>query len=322
MEKKLIGIDLGGTTAKIGIISFSGKIEHQWEVATDSTDSGAHILPNLAQSIETKLAELELTKEDIHAVGIGVPGPVQKQTGYLPVAVNLGGFGGFSVSDKLEELLGIPAIVDNDANVAALGEVWMGGGNGTSDAVFVTLGTGVGGGIIVNGQVVSGFNGAGGEIGHIPVVKTGEHMYKCNCGQVGCVETVASATGFARVANTILANSKEASTLREVKKISAKSVLDHAKKGDQLALEAVDYSCRVLGETFGMISATTNPHIFIIGGGVSRAGQFLIDQIKKYYYGSVFEPATRGVEIVLAELGNDAGMLGAANLARNMATHE
>ncbi|MGL6229596.1 MAG: ROK family glucokinase [Culicoidibacterales bacterium] len=308
---KIIGIDLGGTTAKVAILTVDGQIETKWEVPTVTEDHGAQILPNLQASIEAKLAELQLAKSEIKAIGMGVPAPVQPD-GMMSMAANLGGFGGFNVAEKFSSMMELPVILDNDANVAALGEMWQGGAKGAANVVMITLGTGVGGGVIADGGIIRGFAGAGGEIGHMPVVSETDYTFTCGCGKAGCLETISSATGIVRVAKKMLQTHNAPTTLADFQPLTAKDVFDAAKNHDVLALQVVDYFAQTLAKAMGTLSVITNPEVFVIGGGVSKAGDIIIDTVAKYYYESVFAAATNGVKIELATLGNDAGVIGAA----------
>ncbi|MDP4163031.1 MAG: ROK family glucokinase, partial [Bacillota bacterium] len=192
-EKWLVGVDLGGTTTKLAFINLYGEIIHKWEIQTDNTDNGKNITINIAKAIDLKLEELDQEKSRLLGIGMGAPGPVNYATGVIYNAVNLGWHDNYPLKDMLEVETSLPAIIDNDANCAALGEMWKGAGNGAKDIVCVTLGTGVGGGVIANGDIVQGFSGAGGEIGHITSMPIGGAP--CNCGKTGCLETIASATG-------------------------------------------------------------------------------------------------------------------------------
>lgn len=311
MSRKCIGIDIGGTTVKIGLFEIDGTLLDKWEIPTRKENNGDKILSDIAASIKEKAAEKGIPLSDFEGAGMGLPGPVL-ESGYVEFCVNLG-WKTMNPQEILSELLGgMPVKSANDANVAALGELWQGGGKGYKDMVMVTLGTGVGGGIILNGKIWAGMQGVGGEIGHIHVVE-GEKE-RCNCGGYGCLEQVASATGIARVAGRLLAADEgRPSSLRNYKNISAKNVLDEAKNGDELALEAVETSCRYLGWAMAAIAMVVDPQAFLIGGGVSRAGTFLTEKIKKYY-DDLSPMATKKADIVLATLGNDAGIYGAAKL--------
>lgn len=309
MGTKCIGIDIGGTSVKLGIFETSGELLFKWEVATRSEENGKYILADVADSILKTLEEKGIPMADVVGAGMGVPGPVMPD-GSVEVCVNLG-WRNMNPSRELSGLLhGIPVKGGNDANVAALGEMWQGGGKGYQDIVMVTLGTGVGGGVIIGQKIIAGNHGLSGEIGHIHV--RDEETEHCNCGGVGCLEQIASATGIAREARRKMAASDIPSAMREFgDQITAKDVLDSAKAGDALANEVMEVVGRYLGLALAQVSLIVDPEVFVIGGGVSRAGQFLIDRIYKYY--DQFSAISRNkAGIVLATLGNDAGIYGAA----------
>ena len=303
------GVDVGGTTVKLGFFDEEGNLLEKWEIPTRTQDNGQNILPDVAASILDKMKEREVSREEIVGVGIGAPGPIDAK-GTVYVAVNLG-WGTFSLKNELQSLLNLPVEAGNDANVAALGEMWKGGGQGYSNVVAVTLGTGVGGGIIVDGKVVAGFDGAGGEIGHITV--NAHEKEQCNCGQYGCLEQYASATGIVRVAQRTLAATDEQTVLRKFTKLSAKNVLDAFKEGDKVACDVMAQVGEMLGGTLAMFACVTDPEAIVIGGGVSKAGQPLIDCIQKYYEKYAFT-ACKKTPIILATLGNDAGIYGSARM--------
>lgn len=309
MKEYCFGVDLGGTTVKIGLFGTAGNLVESYEIPTRKEDNGSRILPDIAASLLAKLEELGIDKNEVQGIGIGVPGPVL-DNGIVNKCANLG-WGMFNVADELGELTGFAVRVGNDANVAALGEYWKGSASGCDSMVMVTLGTGVGGGIILKGKPINGFNGAGGEIGHMPVVYEEEET--CGCGKKGCLEQVASATGIVRTAKKLLAESSMASKLRELPEITAKDIFDLAKDGDELSVMAVDRLGFYLGTALAHVSAVVDPEVYVIGGGVSKAGNFLIDAITEHYYKKAFH-ASRNAKIVLASLGNDAGMYGAAKL--------
>lgn len=312
MGMKCIGIDVGGTTVKVGLFETDGTLLDKWEVKSRKEEDGKYILPDVAASIREKLAGLGLDlKKDIVGAGLGVPGPVMPD-GSVEVCVNLG-WHHVNPQKELSGLLdGIPVKSGNDANVAALGEMWQGGGKGCHDIVMVTLGTGVGGGVVHDQKIVAGRHGLGGEIGHIHI-REGEKE-TCNCGGHGCLEQVASATGIAREARRKMAAKPDASLMRAYgDAITAKNVLDAAKAGDALALEVMDTVCYYLGWALATISMTVDPEIFVIGGGVSKAGTFLTDWIDRYYRELTPISENKG-EVRLATLGNDAGIYGAARL--------
>lgn len=309
MSRRIFGVDLGGTTVKLGLFDPEGNVLEKWEIVTRKEDSGKMILPDIADTIKAKMQEKSIAKEDVIGVGIGVPGPVDSD-GVIYKAANLG-WGVFSIKEELTGLLdGIRVEAGNDANVAALGEMWRGGGQGYNNMVAVTLGTGVGGGIIVDGRILTGAKGAGGEIGHILVE---EHETEvCGCGKTGCLEQYASATGVVRLANRRLAKDDKASVLRD-KNISAKDVWDAVKAGDELAVEVAKQFGEYLGKGLAAVACVVNPDIFVIGGGVSKAGDVLMDYMVEPYKKYVFH-GSRETKFALATLGNDAGIYGAAKL--------
>lgn len=308
MAKTIFGVDLGGTTVKLGYFDMDGNVLDKWEIPTRKEDNGSLILPDIAKAILDKMEEKGLEKEDVVGVGIGVPGPVNDD-GVIFMAANLG-WGIMNINEELSKLTGLPVKAGNDANVAALGEMWKGGGQGHKNLVAVTLGTGVGGGIIVNGQLLAGATGAGGEIGHIHVEDAETDV--CGCGNKGCLEQYSSATGVVRLANRALAASDKDSVLRNGE-VSAKTVFDAVKAGDALAIEIAEKFGEYLGKGLASIAGVVNPEIFVIGGGVSKAGPVLLDYIKKYYTPYVFH-GSRDALFALATLGNDAGIYGAAKL--------
>lgn len=308
MKKYCFGIDVGGTTIKCGLFSIEGDVLDKWEIVTRTEDGGVNILPDVAHSVLAKIAEKGISKEEVAGVGIGVPGPVKKN-GTVEAAVNLH-WGFKDIVKEVSDIVGLPVKAGNDANVAALGELWRGGGIGRNSLIMVTLGTGVGGGIIIDGQIVAGAHGAGGEIGHAP---TGAKVEKpCNCGKYGCLEQVASATGIANLARAELAvnNTK---TLLDPNHVNAKTVFDAYKKNDKVASVVVDRFAGYLGRALAQFAVVADPEVIVIGGGVSKAGSVLTECITKYYKEEAFK-SCKDTPIVLAELGNDAGIYGAARL--------
>ncbi len=303
------GVDVGGTTVKLGFFDEEGNLLEKWEIPTRTQDNGQNILPDVAASILDKMKEREVSREEIVGVGIGAPGPIDAK-GTVYVAVNLG-WGTFSLKNELQSLLNLPVEAGNDANVAALGEMWKGGGQGYSNVVAVTLGTGVGGGIIVDGKILSGATGAGGEIGHIHVMD-GE-TEACNCGNYGCLEQYTSATGIVRLAKRRLAEDDKPSVLRESGNISAKTVFDAVKADDEVAKEIAEEFGKYLGHAMANLAAVADPSAIVIGGGVSKAGEVLLQYVEKNFKEKAFF-ANKDTEFVLATLGNDAGICGAAKL--------
>ena len=312
MKEYAFGIDLGGTTAKIGLFTTSGALLEKWEVPTDTSNAGEHILENLAAAVLGKMKEQSIDPEQVEGVGIGVPGPVQNASVVPIVCANLGGWGEQNVSARLSGLLdGLKVLVGNDANVAALGEIWMGAAKGCSSAVMVTLGTGVGGGVIVNNHVIDGTHGAGGEIGHLTVNR--HETAVCGCGKKGCLEQYSSATGVVRCMKKLLDENPDTPCVLRGTDFVAKDVFDAARSGDALAAREVDEMADTLGMALANIAATVDPEAFLVGGGVSRAGEVLFAPLTRHFKEYAFR-SCRETPIKQASLGNDAGIYGAVRL--------
>ena len=312
MKEYAFGIDLGGTTAKIGLFTTSGALLEKWEVATDTSHAGEHILENLAAAILGKMKEKSIQPEQVEGVGIGVPGPVLDSSIVPIVCANLGGWGERNVSAQLSGLLnGLKVLVGNDANVAALGEIWMGAAKGAKNAVMVTLGTGVGGGVVVNGKVIDGVHGAGGEIGHITVNR--HETAVCGCGKHGCLEQYSSATGVVRCMKKLLDENPDTPCVLRGTEFAAKDVFDAARNGDALAAREVDEMSDTLGMALANIASTVDPEAFLVGGGVARAGDVLFAPLNKHFQEYAFK-SCRETPIKQASLGNDAGIYGAVRL--------
>ena len=307
MEQLYFGVDIGGTATKIGAFDQRGTLLSKWEIKTDTSEAGSLILPNVAEEILHYARNLSR----VAAIGVGIPGPVQRG-GYVKRCVNLG-WGDFNPARELAAILrGVPVFAGNDANMAAMGEYWQGSGKDADSLIFITLGTGVGGGIILDGKMVFGSGGLGGEIGH--VVVNPDETLPCNCGQLGCLDQTASATGIVRSAQRLLDSSDAPSVLRAITPLTARDVVDAARRGDALAEEAFDRCMYFLGKGMAMLTNIIDPDLFIIGGGVSKAGSYLIDTVKKHY-DALATLTDHRAGIALARLGNDAGLFGAANLA-------
>lgn len=306
--KYCFGVDLGGTTVKLGLFEESGKLVDKWEIITNTRNEGEAILPDIAKTITEKIAEVKIQETEVIGVGMGVPAPVTAE-GTVNGSANLG-WKYKEVRKELKELLGFDVMVGNDANVAALGEMWKGGGAGEKNMIMVTLGTGVGGGIISDGHIVIGNNGAGGEIGHICV--NYDETQVCGCGNRGCLEQYASATGIVRLAKKKLTAETRATELVQ-ENITAKDVFDCVKKGDIVAIEIVQEFGHYLGYALANICTLMDPAVIVIGGGVSKAGEVLLEFIEKAFHERVFF-ANKSVKFSLAKLGNDAGIYGAAKL--------
>nr|WP_308648702.1 ROK family glucokinase [uncultured Agathobacter sp.] len=311
MKKYAYGVDIGGTTVKIGFFETTGKLVDTWEIPTRTENDGELILPDIAESIKENNEKNSITTDDIEGIGMGVPGPV-KDDGTVLKCVNLG-WGVFNVEKALSVICGgVKVKAGNDANVAALGEMWQGGGKGYEDVVMITLGTGVGGGIIRGGKIVAGTNGAAGEIGHIPMID--DESECCGCGKKGCLEQYASANGLVNVAEKYIAAHRTVETELDLNAgFTAKDVCDAAKAGDKAGLAAVEESMRLLGKAMAAVSCVIDPQVFVVGGGLSKAGNIIIDTASKYYKEYAFH-ASRETEIKLATLGNAAGMYGGVKM--------
>lgn len=314
MDHVFAGIDIGGTTVKIAFIHQDGSILDKWEITTNKTDGGKYILDDIASSInERKLAHEGLSLE---GAGVGAPGYIDVEHGIIVEAVNLG-WKNYKVADLLKDAMGIPVFVDNDANLAAAGEKWLGAGDNASNLLAVTLGTGVGGGVLAGGEIIHGHAGLAGEIGHISSVK--ENGAFCNCGKYGCLETVSSATGIARLGKEA-ANNDPTSSLHSILTVNgtleAKDVFSEAGKGDSTAQSVVNNSMEHLGFALANLCNSLNPQVVVIGGGVSKAGSQLIDALRPVFNRYAIPKIAEETDIVIATLGNDAGVIGGAWLAR------
>ncbi len=306
MRRYIIGVDVGGTSVKFGKFNLEGVLLEKWNIRTDRSENGENILSNIAESIK-----LMVDLKEIKGIGIGVPGPVKDNI--VVHCVNLN-WGRKDLVQELSFLLQDKDIMiraGNDANVAAAGEMYKGAARGYNTVVMYTLGTGIGGGIVLNGEMMEGVNGAGAELGH--TIVDFRHNFPCNCGKKGCLETVASATGIVNLAKEKLIRSKLRSPLRRFETFSAKKVIDYAKEGDYISKQTIEEAMRYLALAMANISLTLDPEIILIGGGVSHAGPYLIDLIEKYFY-QMTNPFIKQANIQIASLGNDAGIYGCAYL--------
>ncbi|WP_102027028.1 ROK family glucokinase [Salirhabdus sp. Marseille-P4669] len=307
-----VGADIGGTTVKLAFITEKGQIVHKWEISTNIHNNGEEIPKEIVYSIETKMQELRIPKEELLGLGAGAPGYVNTNTGLVYEAVNVG-WKNFNLKDKLSQRLQIPVYVTNDANLAALGEYWVGAGRNIDHLITVTLGTGVGGGIVVNGQVVNGIDGSGGEIGH--VVVTPNDGPTCNCGRRGCIETYASATGIARQGLEEVVKPVDTSLkniFATTGTLTAKDIFEQAKDGDLVSKQIVENTTNLLGIMLANLATIINPGVIIIGGGVSKAKDTLLNPLKRAFEKYCLDHAFHNCEITIAQLGNDAGVVGAA----------
>ena len=313
MAKYIFGVDLGGTTIKLGLFDTDGSLLDKWEIPTRTEDAGKYILTDIALSMNEALDRHGIDHNNLLGAGLGVPGAVLEER-FVKPCVNLNGWGGFDVAERFSALCCCPVKVANDANAAALGEMWQGGGKGCSNMVLVTLGTGVGGGVIVDGKLITGIHGSGGEIGHITLHP--DETEPCGCGKYGCLEQYASATGIVRQAKKLLAEYDTPSSLRTFDSLTAKDVLDCAKAGDELAVRVAEIFAQTLGQALVAVSCSCDPEVFVLGGGVSKAGNYIVDLVQKHFVRFAF-PATEPTRFGLAILGNDAGIYGAAKLILN-----
>lgn len=310
MAKYIFGIDLGGTTVKLGLFNVDGNLLDKWEIPTRTEGSGEHILPDIANSMRSAMDRHGIQPDALIGAGIGVPGAVLDSR-FVKPCVNLNGWGGLDVAEELSKLCKCPVKVVNDANAAALGELWQGGGKGSSNMVLVTLGTGVGGGVIVDGKLITGIHGSGGEIGHITLRP--DETEPCGCGKYGCLEQYASATGIVKQAKRMLNAEDTPSALRDLDEITAKDVLDYAKAGDALAIRVAELFGQSLGQALVAVSCSCDPDVFVLGGGVSKAGSYIVELVRDAFVRYAF-PAAEATRFGLAILGNDAGIYGAAKL--------
>lgn len=319
----ILAADIGGTTCKLGVLDENLEILHKWEIPTKTENNGESILKNVYDSFVANAKHKNYDMNDVLGIGLGVPGPIDFKTGVVNGAINLNWHGKINIKEQFEKLSGLPVYVDNDANVATLGEKFKGAGQNEPDVICVTLGTGVGGGIISNNELVHGHNGSGGELGHFKV--DFKERFQCNCGKKGCLETVASATGVVNLSYHYYAELQFQTVIEDAIKnrtLQAKMVFDAAKAGDEFATYVIKKVARNLAYALSVFSVVTNPKYIIIGGGVSKAGDFLIQHIEDVYREITFKPATQGTKIVTATLGNDAGIIGAAGLIKQYVKKE
>jgi len=311
MSQYVFGVDVGGMSIKLGLFQKNGELVEKFSIETDIGDEGRRILPAVAQGIFEKLGSRGLSINDVSGVGVGVPSPVTDD-GVALFGTNINWRDPIPVKEILHELLDVPVYVTNDANLAALGELWQGGASGKKSMILLTLGTGVGGGIVIDEKVINGANGTSGEVGHFLVVS--ENGAPCGCGRIGCLETVASATGILRLAKEQLATFEGESILKNIEDMGVKDVFDAALTGDVFSVDLVDQVGHYLGLTCVNLALTVNPEVFILGGGVSQAGDVLLEAVRKHYKIHAFS-SVKDTPFKLAILGNDAGIVGGAYLA-------
>ncbi|AQS52998.1 Glucokinase [Jeotgalibaca dankookensis] len=317
MSKKILGIDLGGTSIKFAILTEAGDIQQKWSIETNILDDGQFIVPDIIESIQHHFSLYQMTAEDFLGIGMGSPGAVNREKGTVYGAYNLNWRELVEVKKPIEEAIGLPFYIDNDANVAALGEKWKGAGADDENVVFVTLGTGVGGGVIANGELVHGVAESGGEIGHVTVDPNG---FDCTCGKKGCLETVASASGVLNLTRKFSEVYAGDSVLKKMvddgEQITSKQVFELAKENDDLAVKVVEEFSFFLGLACSHLGNILNPQFIVIGGGVSAAGEFLLEKVRKNFERFTFPNVQESTKIKVAKLGNDAGVIGASYLVK------
>lgn len=303
------GVDIGGTTVKIAWFEENGKMCRAWEIPTVKENAGRQILPDVAAALDKFMKENGVAREDVIGIGVGVPGPVDSR-GVVNCCVNLG-WGEMDIAKELSGLTGLPVKAGNDANVAALGEYWQGSGREYGSMIMATLGTGVGGGIVIDGNLLHGTHGCGGEIGHM--VLNRHETEVCGCGNRGCAEQYCSATGLVRLAKRRLAEDVAPSALRQLENMEARDVFDTAGQGDAVAHEILERYYDCLGEFLANLCVVVDPEVIVLGGGVGKAGQVLLDGVRRGYARFCFH-GVKDVKFAVAQLGNDAGSYGAFKL--------
>lgn len=315
MTNYFAGVDIGGTAIKFGLITTEGKLIEKWSIHTNTENNGATIISDIWTSLSSVLEKNKIEKESIIGIGAGLPGFINTEKGIVYEAVNIG-WKNLKFKEQLEGLSGLPVYIENDANTAVLGENWQGAGNESKHVIAVTLGTGVGGGIIANGEILNGQNGMAGELGHILIEEDGE---LCNCGNHGCLETITSATGIVKQAEKKIKENPDspmAALYHKERKITSKDIFLLAANGDVLANEIINHTTDILGKTFANLGIILNPEKILIGGGVSKAGQPLLEKIIAAFEAHALPRVVDACEIKLAQLGNDAGIIGAAYLVK------
>ncbi len=312
MEKKyIVGIDLGGTKISGAVSDKDGKLLYMKTIDTLASEGSVNVIGRITWLINHVLSELNISNEDVFGVGIASPGPLNSDEGIIIETPNLP-FKNFPLKKAVESATGIKTFIDNDANAAALGEFLFGAGKEAENLIYITVSTGVGGGIIINKKLYRGKSGNAGEIGHMTVEPNGP---RCNCGNYGCLEVMSSGTAIARIAKERLNHTENIknveSLLSTFENITPKEVFECASKGDKLALEVVDYTSNYLGIGIASLINIFDPEMIIIGGGVSKVGDMLFDRLKKVALERSFEVMSNTVKIVPASLGTDAGLIGA-----------
>ena len=312
-----VGVDIGGTNVEMGILNELGEILIKKSIKTDSKKGAEDTFGRIWTAINSLITELGITKDDIKSIGMGIPGPVLNNS-VVKIAANFSWGDNFPAKELMEKITGKPVKVGNDVKLIALGETLFGAGRGYKNSITIPIGTGIAAGIIINGAIVEGADGAAGEFGHVVVNKQG---YKCGCGLTGCLETYCSATGIIREGKRRLAENKENALYRRINgnvdSLEARDIFDLAKAGDKFCMDIVDWFCEYMAEGIGMLLNILNPEIIIFSGGVARAGDILLDGVKKSLAKYALGMTMENLKFAFGELNEEAGIKGAAALVMN-----
>lgn len=312
-----VGVDIGGTNVEMGILNELGEILIKKSIKTDSKKGAEDTFGRIWTAISSLITELGITKDDIKSIGMGIPGPVLNNS-IVKIAANFSWGDNFPAKELMEKISGKPVKVGNDVKLIALGETLFGAGRGYKNSITIPIGTGIAAGIIINGAIVEGADGAAGEFGHVVVNKQG---YKCGCGLTGCLETYCSATGIIREGKRRLAENKENALYRRINgnvdSLEARDIFDLAKAGDKFCMDIVDWFCEYMAEGIGMLLNILNPEIIIFSGGVARAGDILLDGVKKNLAKYALGMTMENLKFAFGELNEEAGIKGAAALVMN-----
>jgi glucokinase len=313
----IVGVDLGGTSIKMAIVSDKGDILFQMSEPTQVEAGSDGIFNQINEMIDRCCSRISIHRLQLKGIGIGAPAFLNIKEGFVKEAVNLG-WKSIPLKQQLEKITGLPVSIDNDANVAAIGEMWRGAGQGSTELLCITLGTGVGAGVIVKGNIYHGANDTAGEFGHTTVMPEGGSP--CNCGKTGCLETISSATGLIRIVTEAIKEGRSSvlkPSLDARGRLTAKLIADAANEGDELAVEMINKVGFYLGLALGNYAVAFNPGKIVVGGGLSHAGDIIFNPIRENYKKFALPHLTGEIDIVPAKLGNDAGVIGAAWLVVN-----
>ena len=310
MQKFVVGVDLGGTKISTALSNLNGEVISQTTVPTNANEGEIPVLNRIIESVDKVIKDGSVTYKEVKAIGIGVPGALDIEKGLILFTPNLP-FKNFNVVEPLKKKFEIPVFIDNDANVATIGEYMFGAGKGAKDVIFFTVSTGVGGGAVLNGNIYRGNTSNAMEIGHMTVAPGGP---RCNCGNIGCVEATSSGTAIAKRGQEAL-SSKVETSLRKYDTITSYEVFTEAAAGEAVCKEMIDNALNYLGIAVANAVSIFDPAVVIIGGGVSKAGDIVFDTVRKVVDKRCFKSMAESVKIVPAGLGTDAGVIGAVALA-------